>query len=306
MAQTKAQQTIFADVGNRAAALLLDLLLLTFVAASVAAELPAPSYTFPLLVFLYFAGMPLSPLQGTPGKWICRIKLCDRLGKRLTWRSSAVRVGATMFWFGAPFVFNDISSFGGLEGASLSAIWWLLFALPWAPAGFLPRRESLFDLLAGSLVVRYGADTESIARAEPEQKLRILNGVGTVILFLAAGAVLSIAIPAQRDMNRRARVAYAISQTEPLRQKVEVFHEREQRWPTAGELGIPEWTPYRDGGGYRLLADGRILITFTVLPELKGHSITFRPTRAADGKQILWQCSTDAGFKPSYVPASCR
>lgn len=306
MPQTTAQQTIFADIGNRAAALLLDLLLLTFVAASVAADLPAPPYTFLSLVFLYFAGVPLSPLQGTLGKWICRIKLCDRHGARLTWRASAVRVGATMCWFAPPFLVNDVSLFGGLEGASLTAIWWLLFALPWAPAGFLPRRESLFDLLAGSLVVRYGADTESIARADPAQKLGILNVVGTVLLSLATGAVLSTMIAAQRDMNRRARVAYAIAQTEPLRQKVEAFHDREQRWPTAGELGISEWTPYRDGGGYRLQADGSILITFTVLPELKGHSITFRPTSAAGGKKIHWQCSRDAGFKPGYVPASCR
>lgn len=306
MAQAKAQQTVFADIASRAAALLLDLVLLSFVAAAAnASELPAP-YTILSLALLYFVGMPLSPLQGTLGKWICRIKICDRCGTRLTWRASAVRVGATMGWFGLPFFLNDVSSFGGLEGASLSAIWWLLFALPWAPAGFLPRGESLFDLLAGSLVVRYGADTESIARAEPEQKFRILNGVGTAILFLAAGAVLSIVIPAQRDMNRRARVGYAIEQVVPLRQKVEAFHDREQRWPTAGELGIPEWTPYRDGGGYRLQADGNILITFTVLPELKGHSIAIRPTRAADGKKIHWQCSADAGFKPGYLPAACR
>lgn len=306
MAQSKAQQAIFADIATRAVALLLDLILLAFVAGSVAAAvLPGP-YIFLSLCLLYFGGMPLSPLQGTLGKWICRIKLCDRLGGRLTWRSSAVRVGATMCWFAPPFLVNEISAFSGVEGATLSASWWLLFALPWAPASFLSRRESLFDLLAGSLVVRYGADTESIARAEPAQKPGIFNVVGTVLLYLATGAVFSIVTAAYVDMNRRARVAYAIAQTEPLRQKVEAFHDREQRWPTAGELGIPEWTPYPDGGGYRLQADGIILITFTVLPELKGRSITFRPIPAADGKKFRWQCSKDAELKPGYVPAACR
>lgn len=306
MTQTKAHQTIFAATGNRAAALLLDLLLLAFVSISAADAALSGPFVFLSLGLLYFAGMPLTPLQGTLGKWICRIKLCDRLGRRLTWRSSLVRVAAIMCWCGLPVLFSEISLFGGLEGAALSAIWWLLIALPWAPAAFLPRRESLFDLLAGSLVVRYGADTESIAHAEPAQKPGILNVGGAVFLCLATGAVLGTMIAAQRDMNRRARVEYAFAQTEPLRQKIEAFHDREQRWPMGGELGVPEWTPYPDGGGYRLRADGIILILFTVLPELKGHSLTLRPTRGANGKKIQWQCSADAGFKPGYVPAICR
>jgi len=305
MTQASAQLTVFADIASRAAALLVDLVLLVIAAAAVAAELPGP-YVFPALALLYFVGMPRSPLQGTLGKWIFRIRICDRLGKRLTWRASALRGGAMMAWFGLPILIREFSLFMGLQEASLSAIWWLLIAVPWAPAGFLPRRESLFDLLAGSLVVRYRADAESIARAEPAQRPGILNVAGTAILSLGAGAALSVVMTTQNDMNRRARVAYAIAQTEPLRQKVEAFHDREQRWPKAGELGVPEWTPYRDGGGYRLEEDGSIVITFAVLPELKGRSITFRPSRAADGKKLQWQCSTDAGLNPGYVPARCR
>lgn len=306
MTTDNAPPTVFAAAGNRAGALLLDLLLLSFISGSVVqAGLPFP-YVFPSLVFLYFAGMPLTPLQGTLGKWICRIKLCDRLGRRLSLRASAVRTGATMGWFGLSFLLGNISSIGGVEGAALTALWWLLSALPWAPAGFMPRGESLFDLLAGSLVVRYRADAESIAHAEPAQKPGILNVAGNVLVCLAAGAVLGTIIGAQRDMNRRARVAYAIEQTQSLREMVEAFRVRERRWPTAGELGIAESTPYRDGGGYRLQADGSILISFTVLPELKGLSIVFRPAQTADGRKVQWQCSADAGFKPAYLPPNCR
>jgi uncharacterized RDD family membrane protein YckC len=305
MTSTDSPPTIFAATGNRAAALLLDLILLSFASGqAVQAGLALP-YAFPSLVFAYFAGMPLTPLQGTLGKWICRIKLCDRQGRRLGWRASALRAGATMCWFAPPFLLGEIASLGGVEGASLSITWWLLFALPWAPAGFLPRRESLFDLLAGSLVVRYRADTESIASAEPAQTPGILNTAGNVLVCLAAGAALSVMVGAQHDMNRRGRVAYAIEQTRPLREKVEVFQVRERRMPTAGELGVPEWTPYPDGGGYRL-QDGGILITFTKLPELKGHSIFFRPAPAGDGKKVQWQCSADPGFKRGYLPSSCR
>ena len=306
MTQTKAQAIIFADVGDRTAALVLDIVVLGVVASLAASAGLAGPYLMPLLFFLYFAGMPLSPLQGTPGKRICRIKLCDRFGRRLSLRASAVRAAATMGWFAPPLLSDEIAAFGGLDSASLSSAWWLLFALPWAPAGFLPRRESLFDLLAGSLVARYGADAESVAHAEPARKPGVLNVAGAVFVCLGTGAALSIMIGAQHDMNRRARVAYAVQQTEPLRQKIADFHEREQRWPTAGELGISNWTPYRDGGGYRLQADGSIVITFTVLQELKGHSISFRPQRSADEKKIHWLCSADAGFKPGYLPASCR
>jgi uncharacterized RDD family membrane protein YckC len=306
MAQTQSKQAIFPDIALRAVALLMDLVPLGFVGALLGTYLPAPPYPFLTLVLLYFAVMPLTPWQGTLGKRICGIKLCDRSGAQLTWRSSAVRTGATLCWFAPPLLSSRIAPLVGLEDIAVSGIWWLVFALPWIPALFLPRRESLFDLLAGSLVVQYGAGAESIAGAEPAQKPGFLNVAGTLLVSLAMGAILSIVTSAYTDMDRRGRVTYAIHQTAPLRQKIEAFHEREQRWPTAGELGVPEWTPYRDGGGYRLQADGTIVITFSVLPELKGHSITSRPRRAADGKKILWQCSADAGFKPSYLPAACR
>jgi len=306
MAQTPAQQEIFPGIAIRAVALMLDLGVLGVAAVGAGAYLPVPPYVFPLLVFLYFAIMPLSPWQGTAGKWLVGLKLCDRQGVRLGWRSSVVRAGATLCWFAPSLFFDQIASLSGLDRATLTGTWWLLFALPWLPVAFMPRRESLFDLLAGSLVVRSKSDPASIASAESAQKPRFFNVVGTGLLLLATGAVLSVVTPANVDMNRRARINYAIQQTVPLREKIEAFHDREKRWPTAGELGVPEWTPFRDGGGYRLQADGSIVITFSVLPELKGRSITSRPIRPGDGKKIQWQCSADTGFKRAHLPAACR
>ena len=71
-------------------------------------------------------------------------------------------------------------------------------------------------------------------------------------------------------------------------------------------LGVAEWTPYRDGGGYRLNPDGSILISFSVLRGLKGHSLVQRPVASADGKKITWQCSADAEFARGFLPAGCR
>src|SRR5687768_6229880 len=177
-----------AGVARRGAALLLDVALLIFVIAVVPDALRelGPAALL-LVVFLYFAGMPLTPLQGTLGKWICRIKICDRAGRPLTWPSSAVRTGATMCWLWLPLALAQVPFLASLKSDVLSTIWGLMLPLPWATAGFLPRRETLFDLLARSLVVRYRADTESIARAEPAQKTGILNVVGVTVLALALG-----------------------------------------------------------------------------------------------------------------------
>ena len=305
MVEDQKQRAIFAGSGNRAVAFLLDLILVTF-SGPLVTDLALPgSYVFAGIAFLYFAGMPLSPLQGTLGKWICRIKLCDRSGNRLTWRASAVRTAATMCWFGIPVALASSPWFQELDTGLLSVLWSLI-VLPWAPAGFMPRRESLFDLLAGSVVVRRKATTGSIASAEPVQKPGIFNVAGVVVLCLAFGAMLSLMIGAHHDHDRRVRISYAIMETQALRQEIEAFHGREQRWPTAGELSVPEWNPYPDGGGFRLQADGSILITFSVLPDLKRHSITYRPTLSVDGKRIEWHCSADARFRKAYLPPNCR
>lgn len=301
----QARQEVFADTGNRVFALLLDLILVGFVAGSLSGTVLSGAPAFLSLVFLYFAGMPLSPLQGTLGKWICRIKLCDRLGRRLAWRSSMLRAGAMLCWFGLPALIGSNALSNALGNIALTLVW-LLFLLPWASIGFLPRRESLFDLLAGSLVVRYRSEAQTIFDAEPAQKPGILNVGGAVFLCLSCGAIFSVAATTQLDRDRRARIGYALTQVAPVRQKIEAFHEREQRWPAAHELGVADWTPYPDGGGYRLQADGSVLITFTVLPELKGHSITLRPARAADGKAVNWKCSADAGLNSGFLPANCR
>src|SRR5689334_16652390 len=82
---------VFAGTGNRAAAMLLDIVLLAFATSFIPPEVPYLAFIKILIVVLYFWLMPLSPLQGTLGKWICRIKLCDRAGRRLSARAAAIR-----------------------------------------------------------------------------------------------------------------------------------------------------------------------------------------------------------------------
>lgn len=305
MSQREAPQFVWAGNGNRAVAFLLDLILLALLAGAFAPYLDSiRQLVVPLLFVICFTSMPLTPLQGTPGKWVCRIKLADRQGNRVGLRASLTRTFAQAIWFALPFVFGRVLSDMPFRGR-VTETCWLLILLPWVSIGFMPRRESLFDRLAGTLVVRCRATPDDIAHAEPLVRRRVMNGVGMAFLCLVVGFILSTTIGLQRTKDLRSRVAYAIGETQSLRQTIEQFHDAENRWPDPAEMGIPEWTPFPDGGGYGVQADGSVVIRFSVLPELRGHRITFTPASTARGR-IDWQCSADAGIERRYLPSDCR
>ena len=305
MTQGNQQKPVLAGSGNRAAAFLLDFILLVFLMGMFSESSGAlRQFVLPLIAFGYLAVMPMTPLQGTLGKWVCRIKICDKCGNHLSWRASLQRALATFGWFALPFLLGQVISDVALRH-QLSELWMLLFLLPWIPIGFMPRCESLFDLLAGSVVVRAKATAEDVVSSESIQKRRVLNGIGTALLFLLLGAIFSMTWQVQRVKSMYSRIAYAIGETRELRGQIEAFHEAEKRWPAAREIGLPDWNPYPDGGGYRLQSNGTVVITFSVLPELKGRSITFAPKLAANGP-AEWQCTADPGIERRYLPHSCR
>src|SRR5258706_8113477 len=306
---TDTQQPVLAAGGTRAVAFLSAVVLVP-PRAGGASRLVAPaepaeltSRLAPAAVFLlYFAGMPLTPLEGTIGKRICRIKLCDRLGRRLDWRKSFLRAAAVLgwIWLGGLLAGDGL----GLQGDGL-ALAWTCWLLAWASMIFTPRGESAFDLVARTLVVAYRANPEAIGRAAPRRAGRYSRAAGAVLLCLFLGGSFGLSQYASRLRNLNSRIAYALQQTQPLRDALAAFHVREERWPNAAELGVAPWTPYPDGGGYRLQADGSILIGFSVLPELKGHTILLRPVPDASGT-LEWKCTTDPSFPSRYLTTACR
>ena len=288
---------IFPSIGHRGGALLLDLVVIVFVAAMLPAETPYRTAAILAFAFAYFAFLPLTRLQGTPGKWICRIRLCDRAGKPLTLRRSALRAGTMLGWCALPGVLDGS---GAVDGTVLGWIWFIV-PVPWATTGFLPRKESLFDLLCGSLVVRVKSDPATLS--ESGKKPRVRDTAVALFATVLAGVVISVPVSANRDKDRRVRIVYALEETKATREKMEAFYRREGRWAGAQALGVPEWNPYPAGGGYRVHDDGRVVITFAVLPDLKGRSITLRPER--EGEKIAWKCKADAGIE-KLAPGSCR
>lgn len=307
MKQLDLPMKLYGGSGNRAVAIIIDFMLLVFL-TGVLAEITSKSpYTLPLLAFGYFAAMPLTPLQGSLGKWICRIRVCDRLGSRLNWRAAILRSGSTIAWFSLPVVFSLLSSKWEVHsGRVLGDIWWLLFLLPWVPVGFRARRESAFDLFAGTRVVPWRAESHQIANDNGVQDLRIFMGVGTLLICITIGAMIHSTLDMYKVRGIRGRVTYAIQQTVPLRAKIQEFRDQMNRWPTATELGIERAVPYPDGGHYSLESQGRIVIRFSVLPELKNRGLTFTPSQSSSDAYIDWKCSADDGLDQRYLPSACR
>jgi uncharacterized RDD family membrane protein YckC len=313
MDRTLVQQPVVADPAVRAAALLLDLCLIGLLARLVFLLPwigPANPVTGLVTAFsvawLYFAMLPLTPLQSTLGKWVCKIRLCDCRGRRLGWANSTLRASAVLAWGALPLIGFTLSDTRRDELFYVAMLCWALFVLPGALIESMPRHESLFDLIGGSLVVWRKADAAAVAEAQPVQELGYFRIGCALFAYLSIACLLAALTNAPRDRDRPVRIAYAMREILPLRDRIAAFYIREKRWPTAAEVGIAEWTPYPAGGGYRLQPEGTIVIRFSVLPGLKGHSLSFQPKLDPGGKQVQWRCSADPAFKATYVPSACR
>jgi len=93
-----------------------------------------------------------------------------------------LRTLAMLGWFGVmPALFCLTTWYREFGEVFWGAMYPLYALLPYAPVGFTPHRETLFDWLAGTMVVRYRADAYSIARATPIAKPGVLNTA--VIVF---------------------------------------------------------------------------------------------------------------------------
>ena len=305
MAEGVAEANVFATDVRRAAALLLDLVFFAICGAVLLDAVGLPAQVIPIAALLYWGGLPLTPLGGTPGKWTWRIRLRRADGGALSAARSFLRAAAIIAWAVLPSVLMRGEVVDALGEAPAGAALFLLFA-PWITVGLLPRRQSLFDLLAGSVVVRIQATEAAVAEAGRLNRPSIRGGLVSLALCLVYGVLVNIVVLAQADRDRRVRVAYAFEQIQPLRARIEEFRLRESRWPTAAEAGVADWTPYPAGGGYRYLSDGRIVVRFALTPGLKGGDIVWTPRPPAPGGRVEWTCAAEPPVEKRYLPSSCR
>jgi uncharacterized RDD family membrane protein YckC len=116
-----------------------------------------------VLAWLYYAGLESSPWQGTVGKRLVRLVVTDRYGRRIgfgraTGRYFAKAGTGMVFLIGGLVVGVVLTTlFGGLAVLVAGPI--VLALLAWAILTYVliiltRRRQSLHDMVAGTLVVR--------------------------------------------------------------------------------------------------------------------------------------------------------
>jgi hypothetical protein len=220
--------------------------------------------------------------------------------------SAVLRAGATVAWCLVPTLMTSGEKGGPGAGVYAALLFQLMLPLPWLAALLSKRRQTLFDRLAGTFVVfRLGAG--STREEKVSSGRRHARVVGSVLALLVLGVMIYLFMEVYEDRDLRARVNYAITETAAVREKMIEYYDREKRWPAAGDIGSKDWNPYPAGGGFRVHADGKVVISFSEKPQLKGRSITLRARPQGEGTAWLrWKCEADPGILPKFLPASCR
>lgn len=204
---------MFAGANVRGGALVLDLIvvLALLVATKLTVEVALdrePQWLTYAVLAAYFVGLPLTRLQGTFGKRGCGIKITDLAGNRIGPGRSLLRFAGSL--------------------ASIA-----LVGLGYALCFWNPRRRTLHDWIAGTVVVDAKATRAEIAAATPAPMppaRRVIKTAVFLICFLAPLWFFWV------GMN--ARVAYQanamnLGEAKRVVAALEEFKRRNGRYPTS-------------------------------------------------------------------------
>ena len=292
--------SIYAGFVSRCAALLLDTAIwvaLIIGLSSIYDRVPMPwGWIVPLWV--YSALMESSLLQATLGKRIMGIKVVDAHGRRIRlWRAAGRHFwGRSLPFLLLPYVSNQTDIFG----ISPYILLFMVFFAGYMMVDWTARRQSLYDKLAGTLVVH--------AIVPPNQPLlekrplfpwygRVLNTSIASFLTLMICLFFIVANDAEDSAALRARVMYALLSADSIRAEVndQGCHPGSRPPPNEKIAAIE----IADAGAGRCT----IIVTLGKFPHraaaLSGGKISL--TRKEDGQ---WTCSSDLPDK--YLPVSCR
>lgn len=261
----------FGLLGSRGMAFILDMVLVTVlhfivVQAAIALQVALGNWTL-IVPALYMGLLPATPLQGTLGKRMVGLRICDRGGKRIGVLRSLLRF---VVW---------VPSIGfGCVGFVLAA--------------FTPRRQALHDLAAGTLVVSRGATPEGIAQVPTPVSWMTRIGLVLVLVIPAFSVLwLRLVFDRQRVYEEVVEVWHA---AKPYRVDVE----------KALRAGAPMPAPAETPRHVRAMSarpDGTIVIEISddLVP---GARLTLHPEAVPNG-EYLWTCRGE-GLR--YAPAACR
>lgn len=319
--------TVFASFWIRVGAAVIDmiivagsLMLLSFI--GLFAALMPPAVILMLVLYwivsfigpwLYAAVFESSAMQATPGKKAIGIKVTDLQGNRISFGRATGR-------YFAGWITN------------------MTFFVGYVMVAFTQKRQSLHDMIAGTVVVAAGTEPAHVAAAPPAKPMSPWGIAGIFLLafvpiFGIFGILAAIAIPAYRDYTVRAQVMEGIVIAQDFKNEVTLFVEETGRWPAdLADASLEEDAESRVDGSRYLeeldISNGTITLTFgkSADESVQRKRLSLRPYVNEDG-EVLWLCGRaqeppDAYFdleergQPSdrgitsladkHLPASCR
>ena len=265
-------EPVFALLGSRGMAFILDMVLVTALAfgvvhTEIALQARLPGWIYFFVAALYLGLLPATPLQATLGKRMVGLRICDGSGKRIGVLRSVLRLVAFV-----PSI--------GIAGAG--------FIL----AAFTPRRQALHDLAAGTFVVNRGATPEEITQVPAPVSWMTRIGL-VLVLVIPAFSVIWL-----RQVFDRQRVYEEVVEVwqaaKPYRLEVE------KALRSGAPMPVPAAKP-RHARAMSARPDGTIVIEISD-DLVAGARLTLRPEAVPNG-EYLWTCRGE-GLR--YAPAGCR
>lgn len=237
-----------------------------------------------LFPWLYAALFECGPRQATPGKQAVNLKVTDLDGNRITFGRATGRYFAE--W---------------ITGVTIG--------IGYAMTAFTARRQSLHDMIAGTVVVRAHLEPAVIASAPPAGRRPAWQ---IVLIILAAtvplvGMLAAIAIPAYQDYTIRVQVSEGLVLASELKEAVAEHAALTGDWPADLEdasFNVPieasaEDTRYVESF---YISNGTITIVYgrNANARIRNATLSLRPYVDREG-DIVWQCGRAPRPDGTYI-----
>lgn len=262
----------FGLLPSRGMAFILDLVLVVVLAfavahTAIALDMQPTGWIFYIIVALYLGFLPATPLQGTLGKRMVGLRICDGSGKRIGVLRALLRLAAFV-----PSI--------GIAGAG--------FVL----AAFTPRRQALHDLAAGTFVVNRGATPAEISQVP--SPVSAMNRIGLILVFSLPALGVYTLMQAFDGQRRYEEVDALLNASQPYKAEVG------KALRSGAPMPVPAALP-RQARAMSARPDGTIVIEVSddLVP---GARMTLRPEAIPNG-EYLWTCRGE-GLR--HAPAKCR
>ena len=325
-------KTLFAGFGIRMAGVVLDFVIVTFLAGGVndyifeaiSLTTPEPRLTYLAVFLLYFSAFWSSPMRATPAQLLFGMRVVNKAGEGLDLRHAVVRSVSLTVLIAAAMALL-VNPFNPYFVVVALVSYALLFL-----AALTPNRQAGHDLLAHSLVVNKIALKSSECRSQlfehvsdndpvssKQRRPSILSTVGNaLVLGVTVFFILNVAmIP--NEMKVRAQVSEGIGITSGFKTDLIEYYAETQDFTglSISDLQGDTTGKYVDSVTIAKASKGTIVLVATFKTG-KYSGINGKEHRlATEDGGITWACGLgiqnsllrgDNLVKRRYLPGACK